>query len=582
MTSEGTFRVLIVDLTARRGEVVRFGSRLESGGGSGLAAALYESYGLPEEAADHPQQPLIFAIGPLTGYFPLMSKVVCGFKSPYHDQYTESHAGGRLALAIRFAGYDAILLRGKAATPSCAVIGSRGLQVDDVHYLWGINSLMTGMLLRRVYPQHSGCRRILRIGPAGENGFTFACINVDTFRHFGRMGAGCVMGAKNVKAITVHGDGDISLPGGKAYAQLFQEVHEKLTDTEMMRKYYDLGTAANLTVLNERSSLPWRNMQQTADPAVDGISGERFGDELLMRQAACAGCPVGCIHLGMLRVRFADAHQFEYRQVSYDYEPIFAAGSMLGITVAGDVLSLLEEVERVGLDVMSTGVALAWATEALEKGLVTEEQTRTPLAFGQVDGYRAAIRHLARAENDFYRLLGRGTLAAAREYGGEEFACVLGQEMAGYATGEVYFTAQSLGFRHSHLDTGGYTYDQLNQKQDVDEAIRFLVDDERGRCLLTSMVSCLFARGVYSSELLSSALASIGQEALAADVDGLGERVQRARWRLRFKTGFDPSTYDVPRRLRKITTWKGALDEAYLDKLRESYAREITALGKPG
>ena len=149
-----------------------------------------------------------------------------------------------------------------------------------------------------------------------------------------------------------------------------------------MRKYHDLGTAENLAALNDKQALPWRNLQQTADPGIEGISGERFAEELLLRQTACAGCPVGCIHMGMLREQFGDEHEYQYRQVSYDYEPIFAVGSMLGISRASEVLTLLDEVEAVGVDVMSAGVALAWATEALEKGVVSREETLVPLSFG--------------------------------------------------------------------------------------------------------------------------------------------------------------------------------------------------------
>ena len=108
-------------------------------------------------------------------------------------------------------------------------------------------------------------------------------------------------------------------------------------------------------------------------------AGERFAEELLLRKTACSGCPVGCIHVGLLREKFADQNEFQYRQVSYDHEPIFAAGSMLGVTNAGGVLTLLEEMERQGLDVMSAGVALAWATEAFERGIVTDKETLVPL-----------------------------------------------------------------------------------------------------------------------------------------------------------------------------------------------------------
>ncbi len=503
------FRILVVDLGTGRGSIENLEGRDTVAGGSGLAAMLFDKYGLPESPWDDPQQPLIFTIGPLTGYFPLMSKTVCAFKSPYHDQYAESHAGGRSALSLRFAGFDGLVIRGKAPTPSCLTVGSRHLDLKDVHFLWGMDLFKTGKMLRRMV-KGAGHRSILRIGPAGENLSAMACINVDTYRHFGRLGSGAVMGAKNLKGIAILGDGSFPLPEGKAYAKLFADVYRKMTDTDMMEKYHNYGTPINMAVLNGIHALPIRNLQKTSDPEIEGITGETFARDTLMRNAACAGCPVGCIHIGFVRERFMGENRYIYRQVSYDHEPIFAAGAMLQVTNAFSVLSLLDAMEREGLDVMSAGVALAWATEALERGVVSTNETLVPLKFGDDKVYQEAVHHLGAASNEFYRSLAQGTMKAAQHYGGADFACVLGQEMGGYATGEVFFVSQALGLRHSHLDAGGYAYDQKNKEPDVNDAVQFLVQDERARVLLTSMVSCLFARGVYGEQVLSDCLSSVG------------------------------------------------------------------------
>ena len=571
------FRVLVADLTTGRGTVVLEDGRDEVAGGSGLAARLFARYGRPEAPWDHPDQPLILAIGPLTGAFPLMSKTVFAFKSPYHDQYTESHAGGRSALALRFADLDALVVVGRAAATSFLDLGSRHFALRSAGFLAGMDVQESGRLLRRMTPG-SGHRTILRIGPAGENLLPMANVNVDTYRHFGRMGGGAALGAKRLKAVVIRGDADFSLPEGRAYNDLFARVYESVTASGMMKKYHDLGTPANLEVLDEIRSLPWRNLQATSDPAIEQISGQEFADRTLLRNSACSGCPVGCIHVGYVRERFMDEHRFLYRQVAYDYEPIFALGSMLGVTDTAAVLKLLDAAEQAGLDAMSTGVALAWATEASEQGLVGPQQTIEPLAFGDSAGLLRAFRHLAGAVNPFYAALGRGTLAASREYGGAEFACVLGQEMAGYATGETFFAAQSLGFRHSHLDTGAYGYDQQHADRDLDKAVRFLVDDEAGRVVLTSMVACLFARSVYTDEVLGECLASLGCARLAGDLDALGARVQQLRWRMRLATGFTPAAITIPKRFFRVTTWKGPIDGAYLEQLQAAYGQAILAL----
>ncbi len=573
------FRILVADLCTGRARVDRLDGRDEVVGGSGLAALLFNHYGHADRPWDDPDQPLILAVGPLTGIFPLMSKTVCAFKSPYHDQYAESHAGGRSALSLAFAGYDALVMVGRAKRLSSLSIGSRMMELNDVNYLRGWDAISTGRALRKTSPG-SGHRTILRIGPAGETLSAMACINVDTFRHFGRLGSGAVMGAKNLKAIIIIGDKSFPAPEGKQYQKLFKEVFQKLTDTDMMSKYHDLGTAGNVAALNELKSLPWRNLKQTSDPGVEGISGERFADDALLRNRACSGCPVGCVHIGFVREKFQKENRYLYRQVSYDYEPIFAVGSMLGVTNAFEALKIMDETEKAGLDVMGAGVALAWATEALEKGIIGPEETIVPLGFGDGLNYQKAMGLLGSAANDFYRLLAKGTLVAANHYGGADFACVLGQEMAGYATGEVFFVAESMGFRHSHLDSGGYAYDQKHDEKDMKKAVDFLVEDEKGRSMLTSMVACLFARGVYGDEQLAEALDCVGYSNIAANMGPIAEHIQKLRWQTRFSTGYDPDKIKIPKRFMQVVTWKGPIDPDYLEALRKEYSSRIRELGR--
>ena len=572
------FRVLIFNASEGRGKIVILDGRNEVAGGSGLAAMLYNKYGYPKLPWNDAAQPLIFAIGPLTGLFPLMSKMVCSFKSNYHNEYTESHAGGRAALALRFADLDALVLVGRAKQLSCLFIGANHLELREASFLRGLDTESSGKLIRKMCREGDGHRSIMRIGPAGEGGLAMAAINVDTYRHFGRMGGGAAMGAKNIKGIVIHGDCAFDAPSDKAYRVKYQEIYSKVTSTEMMRKYHNLGTAANLQGLNDLSSLPWRNLQQTADPAISKITGEAFADAALLRNGACSGCPVGCIHIGFFREKMAMDNRYHYHQVAYDYEPIFAAGTMLGVTDTFDVLRILEAMEKAGLDAMSAGVALAWATEATERQLITAKETLLPLTFGDAKSYQQAALHLGSGSSDFYRLLGQGTLAAARVYGGSEFACVLGQEMAGYATGELFFAAQTLGFRHSHLDTGAYSYDQKNKDQDVMKAVDFLMDDEPGRVFLTSMVGCLFARSVYTEEELAQCLAAVGFAGLAGSIPAVSENIRRLRWQVRASTGFAPENFSIPKRFYQVKTWKGPINKIYLDQLKEEYGRRIMAL----
>jgi len=571
------FRILKINLSSGEGIYETVEGRERVAGGSGLAALLFNLYGHADKPWDNPDQSLIFAIGPLTGYFPLMSKTVCAYKSPYHNQYAESHGGGRSALALRFANVDALVITGRANRLSCLSISSDHFEVKEAHYMRGMDVFRTGRMLRHMFGS-SGHRSILRIGPAGERKAATACINADTYRHFGRLGGGGVMGSKNLKAIVIIGNKVFDLPESDTYGKLFRDVYQKMTDTDLMKKYHDLGTPANVASLNEMRALPIRNLLQTTDPEMAGITGERFASDTLLRNHACSGCPVGCIHVGYVRERFTEENRYFYLQVSYDHEPIFAVGAMLGVTDCFAVLGIIDSVEKVGLDVMSAGVCLAWATEAAEKGLISEQETLVPLRFGDASGYRQAVHHLGVGTNDFYRLLSQGVKEATTRYGGTDFACVLGQEMAGYATGEAFFVSQALGFRHSHLDSAGYSYDQKTTEKNVNKAIDFLVEDEKGRALLTSMVSCLFARNVYTDEVVSQCLTSIGYTELAGQLDAVASRVQRLRWNLRFASGFNPDEVTIPKRFGEVTTVKGPIDMSYLDALKKEYGKRIRIL----
>jgi aldehyde:ferredoxin oxidoreductase len=188
------------------------------------------------------------------------------------------------------------------------------------------------------------------------------------------------------------------------------------------------------------------------------------------------------------------------------------------------------------------------------------------------------MTHLAMGTNEFYQTLSKGTLVAAERYNGKDFACVLGQEMAGYATGEVFFTSQALGFRHSHLDSGGYAFDQKTEEKNVGKAVDFLIKDEQGRVFLTSMLACLFARGAYSDELLGKCLNSVGYTDLAGSMADVSRHIQKLRWRTRVSTGFDPRSISIPKRFTEIVTWKGTIDTEYLQNLKDEYSKKIIEL----
>ena len=544
-------------------------------GGSGLAAVLLD------EALDVSAEPLsagnviVIAAGPLSPYFPCVSKTAATFRSPLTGEYGESHAGGRLACALRMAGLDAIVITGRAPQPSYISIADDRIEIKDARTLWGMSSVRT---VSRVLRKRHDARglSVAVAGTAGENGVAYAGVTVDSFRHFGRLGLGAVMGAKNLKALVVSGTGELPVPNRRKYAEIYKKVFDLVVATEVMTKYHDLGTAINVEKLNRLGGLPTRNFSSGAYELAENISGESFAGKLLARQTACIHCPLGCVHVASLREQFGEEHEFSTREVSYDFELIYSLGSNLGVGSARDVLRLIDACEAAGLDAISAGVSLAWATEALAAGVVSLNDTDLVLSFGNVEGYLEGVGRIARREGRFWRLLGEGVEKAAAQYGGAGFAVAYGKnESPGYHTGPGAMAGAMLGLRHSHLDNAGYSLDQKNPGgyPSADYLAGRIVEEEVLRQVTTSLHACLFARRVYSLPVVSECLDAVGSPFGPEQLEAAGRRIFDLKNSLRRKLGFDPEKLRIPARALETPTPLGRVNEKFLRDVINAYRR---------
>lgn len=572
MINEKYIRVLFINLTDKKASVEKREDLYKYLGGVGVATKLLDENVKPDLNPLNESQPIILAAGALTSLFPVMTKAVAMFKSPLTNELGESYAGGRLALAMFNTGYDAIVIVGKARAPLFISIGPNHVDFRDARTMWGMCSNETGRIIREIEPEE-GKRSIIRIGPAGENLVKYACVNVDTYRHFGRLGLGALFGSKNLKAVSIVGSRDTKIKDFKKYFKTYKDIYKKVTDTELMSKYHDIGTSINVAVLNGTGGLPTKNMTQNTFDHGEEISGEAFAEKHLVRKMACAGCPLGCIHIGQIRREFDRGHEYEAVNVSYDHELIFALGSFLGTKTAAEVLELIEEAEIFGMDIMSAGVCLGWATEALVKNLITEEDTIVPLSFGDTLNYKKAVRYIAEGVNSFYKDLGEGVEHASDVYGGKEFAMALGKnEMTGYHTGYGAIVGQAVGARHSHLCNAGYSMDQTMKKFDGEKLVDYLYDEEKERCMLNSLCICLFARKVYDRDTILSALHSVNIDMSNEDLTALGEEIYRLKMKIKRNMGFRFEDLKFPKRFFQTPSLSGQLDEKTALMLRDMYA----------
>ena len=551
-------------------------------GGAGVGIKLLEE-NCPEGTDPlGPDNPIIFAVGPLVCLYPLASKTVAMFKSPLTGNLGESHAGGRSAIAIRSAGYGAIVIKGRSETPIYLSIDGNNVRFKDASAIWGIaNSTVVGRIIRE-RETGAGIRTIMRIGGAGESLVKYACVTTETYRHFGRLGLGAVFGSKKLKAICVSGNASVEIEDRAGYRSSYDEIYRKAVNSPLMKKYHDYGTAANIMSLNFLKGLPTRNLTTTSSPDAENISGENLAERYLGRRIACAHCPVACIHIAALREPY-EKELFFYKttMIPYDYELIYALGSMLGVFNVEGMLKLIDEVEVFGLDAMSTGVVLAWATEALMNGLVSEKDTLgLKLAWGDDDSYLNAVELIVRQPNEFYKCLASGVDIASKRYGGEEYALAFGgNEMPGYHTGPVAHIGHLVGSRHSHLDGGGYGIDQSVLKGDElldSEAVMKLLKEEVWRQILSSLTVCFFARGIYDPDTVINALKVVGYDLNVEDLDRIGLEILRAKNRFKLREGFHPERLRIPSRIFETPSARGYIDEKVI---RESIKEFFDALG---
>ena len=539
-------------------------------GGSGVGIQLLKETCPQGVKPLSPENPIIFTVGPLTGLYPLASKTVAMFKSPLTGNLGESHCGGRSAIAIRLAGYGALVIKGASDIPLYLAIHQDKVFFRDATSLWGMGSNFTvGRVIRENEPG-DGFRTIMRIGRAGENLVSYACVMTETYRHFGRLGLGAVFGSKKLKGIVVSGKRSLPVGEKKEYRSSYDEIYNAAVSSSAMKKYHDIGTAENVSPLNELGGLPTKNLTEQRFQDSSRISGEAFAERYLGRRLACSHCPVGCIHIAALRESYEDEKYFyKTSMISYDYEPIFALGSMLGINDPEGFLRLMDRVEILGLDAMSVGVILAWATEAQNHGLISEKETDgIRLQWGDYHAYMQMTKKIVDQSNPFYHALAQGVNHASSLYGGKEYALAFGgNEMPGYHTGPGAYIGVLIGARHSHLDNAGYSVDQKNIGKPVmspEVLVDTLIAEEEWRQILSSLVVCFFARGIYPRDIVLKTLNIAGFPINSEELTLLGKTILQEKQRFKAREGYTLNVDNIPQRIFETPSSLGLIDKEYI------------------
>jgi aldehyde:ferredoxin oxidoreductase len=388
-------RILFVDCATgtSRVEALEESSARALLGGNGLAARiLYDHVPAGDDALD-PTNVVVFAVGPVTDTtVPGNSRACAAAKSPLTGLFFDSTFGGRFPATLKRTGFDAIVLTGRAPTPSYVVVDERGAMLKPAAAVWGRSTRDT---VTALVEAEGGDGDAIAIGQAGERGVRFAAM-----AHYwknreavaGRGGIGAVLGSKNVKALLVKGARKTEIADPGALRALLEEAREPLKKGTAALTTF--GTPFLVGPINALGALGSYNLRSEVFAEARAVGGESMKERYHDRDTTCLKCPVACGKQYAIREgEFAGT-----RAKMPEYESIFALGPMLGIAEPEALILANDLCDLHGLDTISMGVTLALVCEALERAWLSPAEIGVPFGWGDWRGMLRLVEMTARRE----------------------------------------------------------------------------------------------------------------------------------------------------------------------------------------
>jgi aldehyde:ferredoxin oxidoreductase len=431
MTYGFTGKILRVDLTGRTitpDTITEDEYRLFPGGRA-LAAYLLVKEQKPGVDPLGPDNTLILANGLLTGApFSTATRFTAAARSPLTGAYGESEAGGFWGPELKLAGWEAIVITGRAAAPVYLWIKDDQVEIRDAGHLWRREPEEAQATVRAELGDK--LIRFLQIGLGGENLVRYAALTND-LRHFnGRTGMGAVMGSKNLKGIAVRGSGKyLDYAADPAFiAELGRRLAKMVKEQPQSWDLQEKGTPGLTAGLNASGILPTRNFHEGVFAGVDNIRWEAYEKEILTARRSCYACAVRCKR----EVGVDDRYQVSRSYGGPEYEAVAGFGSNCAIDDLQAIAKANELCGRFTLDAISTAASVAFAMECFEHGLIGPDDTGgAELRFGSAPAMLRCVELIARREH-IGNLLAEGVKRAAEVIGGDAayFAMhVKGQEL---------------------------------------------------------------------------------------------------------------------------------------------------------
>jgi len=431
---------------------------------------------------------VVMAPGPLSGLFlPSSGKIHFGTKGPATGGYADSNMGGHMASELRYAGYDALIIEGKADKPCVVMIDDDRIQILNAEKYWGMKSFEAEKAIKDDYNDEF---QVATIGPAGENLVKYACISHDFGRQAGRTGIGAVLGSKNVKAIAVRGSQDIPLQDVKGALKKGRQMFMSAFKKPGFKEWTPYGTAGVTDWVNEVGSFPTKNFYTGYFDDYKKINGQTMREAITITDKACFNCPIPCGKYAKASYKGEDIYV-----EGPEYETIALIGGNCMIDDINEVAYLNLVVDQLGIDSISGGNVVAFALECYEKGIITKEDVGREIKFGDTDSAAYLFELIAKREG-IGDLLAEGVKIAAEKLGQDsaKFAIhVKGLEVSGYEP--RYNPAMLLSFMTAdvgahHNRSWAITYDVASGRDNLEGKADKVIELQHIRPLFDALGLC--------------------------------------------------------------------------------------------
>jgi aldehyde:ferredoxin oxidoreductase len=356
---------------------------------------------------------LAFATGPLTGTIaPTSSRMAVGALAPETGIFSIGSVGGSFGTKLKRAGVDAVVIMGRSPEPVYLLISNDGIQIRDANHLWGLDVYQTEAAIRR---ENKDSRlSVASIGQAGESGVFVSTIMVDHVRAAGRGGLGAVMGSKNLKAVAVYGSGSVPIHDPHEF-WLACEKLQKDAVKKFFASRWKSGTYGALTRYNSAGALTTYNAQKTAFEHIDLISAEYYNSHFKIGMRACIGCAMPCWSIYTIQSgEFAGLYSDSVNASTFK-----ELGARCGMTEMDAILQAHDDLNRYGLDTISTPATISFAMECYQRGIISKEDTGgLDLKWGNKHAIIPLIKQIAR-NTGFGAQLAWGVRRCAQNWGEE-------------------------------------------------------------------------------------------------------------------------------------------------------------------